>query len=167
MRLACPWVFSFQDGVSSAGGIAAFSLTGACCCVHWGWARTACRQTIAPRWGQNLGLERSMVIMAVRWCPPDGWKKGNIALVSKKDRKDDPRNHQPVSLTSMLGRITKQILLEAMLRHMGEKGLVWDKQHGFTKGRSCPTNLVTFYDGVTTPVDNRKATHWGHLSGLQ
>jgi len=30
--------------------------------------------------------------------------------------------------------------------HGGEG--IWDKQHGFTKGRSCLTNLVSFYDDM-------------------
>lgn len=78
-----------------------------------------------------------------------------MCKVFKKGRKDDPGkygNYQPTSIVSVLREIMEQVFLETIsswkLRHMEDRQVILDNQYGFTKDKSCLTNLVAFYNGA-------------------
>ncbi|CAM5110577.1 unnamed protein product [Eretmochelys imbricata] len=51
----------------------------------------------------------------------------------------------------------EQVLKESILKHLEERKVIRNSQPGFTKGKSCLTNLIAFYDEITGSVDEGKA----------
>ncbi|CAM5084992.1 unnamed protein product [Natator depressus] len=51
----------------------------------------------------------------------------------------------------------EQVLKESILKHLEERKVIRNSQHGFTKGKSCLANLIAFYDKITGSVDEGKA----------
>ncbi|CAM4437597.1 unnamed protein product [Lepidochelys kempii] len=51
----------------------------------------------------------------------------------------------------------EQVLKESILKLLEERKVIRNSQHGFTKGKSCLTNLIAFYDKITGSVDEGKA----------
>ncbi|GAB0207638.1 mitochondrial enolase superfamily member 1 [Grus japonensis] len=88
---------------------------------------------------------------------PEDWRKASVIPIFKKGRKEDPGNYRPVSLTSIPGKVMEQLILGVINKHVEEKKVIGSGQHGFTKGKSCLTNLIAFYDGMTGWVDEGRA----------
>ena len=56
-------------------------------------------------------------------------------------------------LVKLYRRLSLKLHLEA---HLGDNAVIGPSQHGFTRGRSCLTNLISFYDKITHLVDQGK-----------
>ena len=57
----------------------------------------------------------------------------------------------------------EQIVLREITWHVQDNWGIRSCQHGFTKSRSCLTNLISFYDLVTHLVDEGKAVDTVYL----
>jgi len=76
--------------------------------------------------------------------------------IYKEGWEEDPVNYRPVSLTSVLGKTMERFVLSALTRHVQDNQEIRPSQHRFMKGRSCLTDLMSFYDQVTRLVDEGK-----------
>ncbi|CAJ0941818.1 unnamed protein product [Ranitomeya imitator] len=79
---------------------------------------------------------------------PQDWRIANVVPIFKKGTKTELGNYRPVSLTSTVGKILEGILRDAILEYLKRNNLMTQDQHGFTRDRSCQTNLISFYKEV-------------------
>lgn len=93
---------------------------------------------------------------------PGDCKKANITPVFQKGKKENPGNYKPVSLTSVPGRVTQQILMEAIFKYIMDK-MIRSCQHGYMRGKSCLTNVIAFCDETTGFADEARAVHIVYL----
>ncbi|KAJ7422551.1 RNA-directed DNA polymerase from mobile element jockey-like protein [Willisornis vidua] len=87
---------------------------------------------------------------------PDDWKLANVTPIHEKGCKEDPGNYRAVSLTLVPGKVMEKIILSAITQHLQNGQGLRPSQHGFQRGRSCLTNLISFYDQVTRLVNEGK-----------
>ena len=74
---------------------------------------------------------------------PSLWKTGIITALYKKGKKSDAQNYRPVSLTSIPCKILESLIVDSIINHLAENLLKNPNQHGFSKGRSTVTNLIS------------------------
>ena len=84
---------------------------------------------------------------------PEDWRQARVTPIFKKGSKRQACNYRPVSLTSVPCKIMESLVRDAILKHLNENNLLSNKQHGFIKGRSCMTNLLSTLEDLTRSLD--------------
>lgn len=85
---------------------------------------------------------------------PIDFKCANITPIFKKGNRNSPGNYRPVSITSVPCKILESVVRDEMLDHLERNKLLSDDQHGFTKNKSCLTNLLETLEEITSCLDN-------------
>ena len=75
---------------------------------------------------------------------PVEWKPAKVVPIFRKGKKEEPGNDRPVSLTSMPGKIMEKVILGVIEKHLRETAVIGHSQHGFTRGKSCLSKLISF-----------------------
>ena len=87
---------------------------------------------------------------------PEDWKRADIVPIYKGGNREDPNNYRPVSLTSVVAKICERVIKGDWMKHLEDNKILTDRQFGFREGRSCMTNLVSFYSRVIDIVQERE-----------
>ena len=77
---------------------------------------------------------------------PSQWKTANVRALHKKGSKTDPSNYRPISLTCIICKVYEKLIRTHILEHVADK--ITRKQHGFTIGKSCLSNLLESVDFI-------------------
>ena len=97
----------------------------------------------------NCSLESGQV--------PEDWRAANVTPLFTKGSREELGNDKPVSVTSVVGKVLETLIKDQMRNHLNKYKLIKGSQCGFTKGSSCLTNLLEFYEAVSDCVDEGKA----------
>jgi len=84
---------------------------------------------------------------------PEDWKRANVTPIYKHGNRKKPSNYRPISLTSQVCKLFEMIVKDAIVEHLERHKLIFETQHGFRRGRSCLSNLLTFLEKATASMD--------------
>ena len=80
-------------------------------------------------------------------------KAGKCSSHIKKGDKTESSNYRPIGLASVVGKMLEAIIARAIRKHLDKHNLIKHSQHGFSKGKSCLTNLLFFYRKAFETLD--------------
>ena len=118
------------------------------------WMHTGLHPRVLKQLADVLAKQLSMIYLK-SWLTGEDtleWRMADVTPIYKRGRKEDP-----LSLTSVPGKVMKQTILSAIKSHIMDNWGIRPSQHGFMKGRSCLTNPISFYDKMTQLLDEGKS----------
>ena len=86
------------------------------------------------------------------------WKTAIVPPIHKKEDKSSPKNYRPISLTCIACKVMENVLSSHMSRYFKVNNILKPHQHGFHKGSSTETQLISVLNDWFTSLDKRRRT---------
>ena len=86
-------------------------------------------------------------------CVPKDFREANVSPLFKKGSRQVAGNYRPVSLTSVVGKLMESVIKDEVVTHLENNNILIPEQHGFRRGHSCITNLLSYMNTVTEMID--------------
>ncbi|CAH8497539.1 unnamed protein product, partial [Schistosoma bovis] len=84
---------------------------------------------------------------------PENWKLAHITPIFKGGRRNEPSSYRPVALLSLPSKLMESLICDGSNDYLLSLNFFSPQQHGFRKGYSCITNLLTAVDRWTSILD--------------
>ena len=79
-----------------------------------------------------------------------------VSPLHKGGSRSAAKNYRPVALTSHFTKVFERVVRRVLVSHLEQHGHLPDGQHGFRAGRSCLTQLLTFWDSLLEEMEQGK-----------
>ena len=89
---------------------------------------------------------------------PSSYKFQLVTPVHKTGSQSLPPNYRLISLTPHEFKVFERVLRKKMVQFLESNNLLTCKQHGFSKGRSCLSQLLKQYDDILLSLLNQSET---------
>ena len=88
---------------------------------------------------------------------PKEMKSANIIPIHKSGNKTEPGNYRPVSLTPIIAKLFESIMKKYIEAHVERYQILSEYQHGFRKGHSTSSNLISFTNDLANLANDSKS----------
>jgi hypothetical protein len=84
---------------------------------------------------------------------PNEWKTANVVPIHKKGPKTEVSNYRPVSLLPIISKVLERCILNKIIDIISPH--ISRMQHGFMKGKSTTTQIISVLNNIQNIFDNR------------
>ena len=114
----------------------------------------------------NKIIKLSLPVISIRICSlfnqcvksgyfPQGLKVAKVVPLFKGGLKDSLENYRPISLLSSLSKIFERIIFNRMYNFANKQKILYEKQFGFQKKKSCVDALIEFTEFIREGWDKK------------
>ena len=114
------------------------------------WTLTIAAEELSPALTKIFQLSLDSGII------PQDWLCANISPFFKKGDRSKPSNYRSVNLTVVCSKVFGHILHTNIMKHLDTHKVLFSEQHGFRKGHSCKTQLISAVYDIATELENKQ-----------